>query len=348
MTAPVAWLYAIPVERFLDSVSATHANVALLGIVSLWRVLLMTRVLQVTTHAPFLMALCWVLFAAAVEVLVLVFFGGSFASAIMRGMGGMRNSPEEEIMMRSMSTAFTGALLIAPAALVVSLAWRPKELLQPLPVSSAERMRWSGLVVAAVLWMAVAVLPQGELANTVAVERLMRDGRPREALDFLAARQPGDFAPARALPPKPFEREVFTQLPACFGVVQTNDPPWVRVLLLTKLDAMMTHLGPRWRPPATDSAQPRAERIETVRRGLGRYGPDADGLRKLFDGLQRFPEGQAWLAVNDVLFEVAWERISAPNIRRGSNDKSEKAQLADWLVLSNQLAPRFLTNAAPE
>ena len=251
-------------------------------------------------------------------------------------------------MMRTMSTAFTGALLIAPATLIASLIARPKEPLQPLPVQVPEQMRWGGLVVAAALWIAVAVIPQRELANTVAVEKLMKAGRPREALDFLAARQPGNFAPARALPPKPFEREVFTQLPACFGAVQTNDPPWVRALLLTKLDAMMTHLGPRWRPPATDSSQPREERIETIRRGLGRYGPDADGLKKLYDGLQRFPEGQAWLAANDVLFEVVWERISAPSIRRGSNDKSEAAQRVDWLVLSNQLRPRFLTNASPE
>ncbi len=344
MTAPIAWLYAIPVERFLDSVSATHANVALLGIVSFWRVLLMARVLQVTTRAPFLMALCWVLFAASVEVLVLVFFGGTFAKGIMRGMGGMRNSPEEEIMMRTMSTAFTGALLIAPVALLASLAWRPKQLLQPLPVPVAERMRWGGLTVAAAVWIAAAVLPQRELANTVAVEQLMKTGRPREALDFLARRHPGDFAPARTLPPKPFEYEVFTQLPACFGAVQTNDPPWVRALLLTKLDAMMTHLGPHWRRGATDSSQPREERIETIREGIHRHGPDGEGLRQLLEGLKRLPEGQAWLTTNDVFVEAIWEVIPNPRMRRGSDAKSEADHQADWLLLSNQLSPRFLTN----
>ena len=299
MTAPIAWIYAIPVERFLDSVSATHANVALLGIVSLWRVLLMARVLQVTTRAPFLMALSWVLFAASVEVVVLVFFGGTFAKGIMRGMGGMRNSPEEEMLMHAMSKAFGVAFLLAPVAFVVSLAWRPKELLQPLPVPSAERMRWGGLVVAAAVWTAVAVMPQRELANTVAVEKLMKAGRPREALDFLAARQPGNFAPARALPPKPFEREVFTQLPACFSVVRTNDPPWVRALLLTKLDGMMTHLGPRWRRSVTDNSQPREQQIKTAVEGFQRYGPDAKDLRQLLDGLERIPEGRVWLATNE-------------------------------------------------
>lgn len=344
MTAPIAWIYAIPVERFLDSVSATHANVALLGIVSLWRVLLMARVLQVTTRAPFLMALSWVLFAASVEVVVLVFFGGTFAKGIMRGMGGMRNSPEEEILMHAMSKAFGVAFLLAPVAFVVSLAWRPKELLQPLPVPSVERMRWSGLVVAAALWIAVAVLPQRELANTVAVEKLMQDGRPREALNFLAARQPGDFAPARALPPKPFEYEVFTQLPACFGAVQTNDPPWVRALLLAKLDAMMTHMGPRRSRRASDRSQPREERIKTIREGIQRHGPDGEGLRQLLDGLKRLPEGRTWLTTNDVFVEAIWQVIPVPRVRRGSNAKSEADQQADWLLLSNQLSARFLTN----
>src|SRR4051812_46517892 len=37
MTAPLAWLYAIPFERFLDPVSAMQANVYVLGLVATWR-----------------------------------------------------------------------------------------------------------------------------------------------------------------------------------------------------------------------------------------------------------------------------------------------------------------------
>src|SRR4051812_17654529 len=42
LTAPIAWLYALPVERVLDPYRAAQANIALLSIVSLWRVLLMS------------------------------------------------------------------------------------------------------------------------------------------------------------------------------------------------------------------------------------------------------------------------------------------------------------------
>ena len=46
-TAPLAWLYAIPVERFLDPLNAARANVALLALVGTWRVLLFARVVEV-------------------------------------------------------------------------------------------------------------------------------------------------------------------------------------------------------------------------------------------------------------------------------------------------------------
>lgn len=54
MTAPIAWLYAVPVEHFLDAdpLASARWNVALLAIVSLWRVGLIIRVIRVITRAP--------------------------------------------------------------------------------------------------------------------------------------------------------------------------------------------------------------------------------------------------------------------------------------------------------
>ncbi|MBY0229928.1 MAG: hypothetical protein K2W96_11660, partial [Gemmataceae bacterium] len=43
MTAPLAWLYAILYERFLSYEDAMDANVRTLGVVALWRVLLLAR-----------------------------------------------------------------------------------------------------------------------------------------------------------------------------------------------------------------------------------------------------------------------------------------------------------------
>jgi len=344
MTAPVAWLYAIPVERFLDSISATHANVALLSLVSLWRVVLMTRVMQVTTKAPFLNALVWVLFAASVEVLVVFFFGGGFAKAIIRGMGGMRNSPEEEILLRAMNNAFGTALWLAPITLVVALAWRPKQLLQPLPRAVAGPMSWGGLAVAACFWIAVAVIPQRELANNISVERFMANGRMREALDFLATHQPGDFAPARPLPPKPFERSIFEELPACFADVKPSDPAWVRALIFSRLDDMVSHLRNPWRRSGVDITMPRAKQIQDVSNGLTRFGPEAADLLKLLDGLRLLPEGEGWLETNTVFTEAIWSTITGPERYRYRGSKTEEHQQVDWLALSNRFHSLSLTN----
>jgi hypothetical protein len=43
MTAPLAWLYAVPYERFLSPADATAANLWTLAVVSAWRVALVTR-----------------------------------------------------------------------------------------------------------------------------------------------------------------------------------------------------------------------------------------------------------------------------------------------------------------
>ena len=47
MSAPCAWIYAIPLERLVDHESAIRGNMILLGVVSVWRVLLMIRCLKV-------------------------------------------------------------------------------------------------------------------------------------------------------------------------------------------------------------------------------------------------------------------------------------------------------------
>lgn len=353
MTAPIAWLYAIPVERFLDSVSAARANVTLLALVSLWRVVLMTRVMQVTTKAPFGIALVWILFAASVEVLVISAYGtfsGGLAERIMAAMSGMRNSPEEEIMRKAMNTAFGGAFWIALISVVIAFIWRPKEQLRPLSSPAGTSMPWTALAIAACLWVAIAVNPQRELARTVAVEQLMAKHQAREALDILAAHQPGDFAPARVLPPKPFERSVFDELPECFGVVQASDPPWVRVHLVSRLDVMISHLRGRWGRRQADASMTREEQIEELLEGLSWHSLEPNELLKLVDGLERFPEGWAWLETNSVFTEALWRSANDPETLKRYRDQgdTEQEQISSWLAVSNRLHGRFVTNTTTE
>lgn len=326
----------------MDSVAAARANVALLAIVSLWRVVLMTRVLQVTTRAPFANALIWVLFAASIEVLVVFFFGGAFAKAIMAGMGGMRNSPEENIMLEAMGAAFVGALWTAPATFVLALLWTPKRLLQPLPRPAREPVHWLALAVATCFWVGVAVVPQRELANTVKVERFLANHQPRAALDVLASHQPTDFAPARTLPPKPFERSLFRELPECFGALHASDPEWVRKLMLSKLDTMISHAGPGYRR-GLDATQPRAQQVQSVLSGLEWHGAEAGGLTNILAGLKRIPEGAVWIQSNSIFLEAAWQ--FATKEESTSRRPSSSVDPQSRMVLSNMLWAASRTNS---
>ena len=56
MTAPLAWIYAIPVESFLNSADSVRANLGFLALVSLWRVLLISRCASVLFGFPYVAA----------------------------------------------------------------------------------------------------------------------------------------------------------------------------------------------------------------------------------------------------------------------------------------------------
>jgi hypothetical protein len=337
MTAPVAWLYAIPVERFFDSLTAAKANLALLGIVSLWRVLLMTRVIQYLTGARWYAVLLWVLFAAAIEILVVFFFGGAFAKALMEGMGGMRNSPEEHLILNALGAVLMGAFWGAPAVLIAALLLGRSGSVQDLPIPSKANSSFGWLMIFAVLWLAVAVQPQRELIRTVHVEKLIAAKNYRAALDYMTARQPTDFAPARVLAPNAFEREIFTDLPACFGVVQADDPAWVQAHLMRRFHQMLTHYTARWERKKTLSDYSYEDQVKHVAYGLSWYGPDAAGMNLLLDGLERMPEGNEWLARNAGFVAAVCVAVAGDSFRQRERDKTEAQKMSDLLSLSNRL-----------
>lgn len=327
MTAPIAWLYALPVERFLDSVIATKVNVGLLAIVSLWRVLLMARVFQVLCNVNFFIALVWVLLPAGIETCGVTFGSGVFGKALMSAMGGMRNSPEEDIILAAFNVAMSASLYGTPVALVLALVLKPAGT-KALPVPQAGRVPKALLAGLAAGWLVVAIVPQREVARTVSANRLVQQGRYREALDYMAAHQPGDFAPAVPLSPKAFEREGFEQIPSCVAALQTSDPAWSRQHLFRRLDEMVTNFLPR-----RATKDKRAD-MSNVSHQIGRlswWGADAANFKILLNGLERLPEGQAWLRTNDLF--VAGLRLAAdePTIRNGSNVSATEAQQhADW------------------
>ncbi len=243
-TAPVAWLYAIPVERWAGSMEAAHFNLTLLGVVSLWRVLLMARVLCVLHAAAFWRALCWVLSMACVEVVVVMIGSGALSRAIMAGMGGLRNSPEEEVLAQSLgavsAVAFYGFIPMLILSLVARGTREIRFTANLVPVHG--RLPWVGVAVAAALWIGVSIPSQRQTRLNAEIDALAAEGEWRPVVEHLIAHEPHEYAPSRQLPPKVFEREVFEGLPGLLGAIRTNDPVRIHRLALSKWTQFCSHL----------------------------------------------------------------------------------------------------------
>jgi hypothetical protein len=273
MTAPIAWLYAIPVERFFDSYAAAQANLTLLAIVSLWRVLLMARVVSVLNGAHFLWSLGWVLVGAALEVVMVVFCGGPASSkGLLAAMGGMRNAPEEDLMLRALSTAWMGAWLVLAVVLIALAVKRCTEYTRPFPELTKDKFPWLMLAGLALAWTLIALGPQREQQRFTAHAKLVGAGSYSNALAYLAQHQPGDFPKGRRLEPNPYEYRVWEQLPPTIALLSTNTPPWIRELYRGHLSATLKHGSLNFR--------------------------DAADVSRMVTALEQIPEGREWVRTN--------------------------------------------------
>ncbi|HAV61227.1 MAG TPA: hypothetical protein DCY13_02540, partial [Verrucomicrobiales bacterium] len=165
LTAPIAWLYALPVERFFDSLTSTKINIGLLAVVALWRVLLMARVLQVVCQAPFRRTLLWVLGASFAEVLLVGFFGGAFGKSLMASMGGMRNSPEEDLLLNAFGFVATVSFWGIPVVVLLLAVWRWPGPASEWPGLHPAAINWKPIVAAAVFWIGITIPAQLELRH---------------------------------------------------------------------------------------------------------------------------------------------------------------------------------------
>jgi hypothetical protein len=241
MTAPTAWLYGIPVERFMDGRGATVANLWLLGIVSLWRVALFSRAVSLIYRVEFSRALGWVLIAAALEAVIVLFFSG-FGEAIGRGMAGMRNSAEQDLILKVLGTVFWSCVIAVPILLIVMKAvlnFEGRAELAELP--SSRKVPWLALVACAAVWAGVAVVPQQELAKEWKYRAMLERGDTRDALAYLNTLEPEDWPPAKSFRPDPYEYEVYKQLPRLMEQVTGTEKLWVQEKLLWVFEKTFDH-----------------------------------------------------------------------------------------------------------
>lgn len=239
LTAPLALVYAVPVERLMAAGDATRANLWMLGIVALWRVLLMARVVSVLYRVGFFAAFFVVmLFADTVAMILLV----ATDLPIVAIMGGIRLSESEMVLHDTVWTLRVLTVLSWPiwliGALVVAFRKEPPWEYQATSRQPYPRVGWDlCLTLAALVGMWIAILPrtQPEQQLRGQVERDLRAGRIREALETMSAHEPGDFPPHWDPPPRLAYRE---QRPDITEVQEHLDvlpvKPWVREIYVEK------------------------------------------------------------------------------------------------------------------
>lgn len=238
-TAPLAWLYAIPVERFLDPVAATQANLWFLAIVAVWRVVLITRAASVVFQASFVRVFFPVmLFADTVMMGALLYI----TLPLLAIMGGVRLSPSQDMIFRVTDVMAHLGLFSWPVwafGTVASLLTPHKsEEVRP-PDRSGAGVRPSAWALAiGLLIFGLALLPftQPEQQRRWRAEQLLKGGRVEQGLDYMSRFRQEDFPPHWDPPPRvatpgevgPPMDEVVDKL------LRSDRPQWISEIYVSK------------------------------------------------------------------------------------------------------------------
>lgn len=249
MTAPLAWVYAIPVERLLPPASATTCNLVFLGIVATWRVALMIRCVGVLYGANVFAAMAPVLlFSTSVAWVALRLV----PSPVFMIMGGVRLSESEQIISATRLLLEAGCLLTTPVWLLCYLVL----------LASRERWRWSlaeistvpqgaargvwFLVLASLLvWLPVLPVTQAEQRLRWRFETLLRGEKVAEACELARSCQRTDLPPHWDAPPRVgYGEEHPALLPTLIALHVHEAPGWLWEIYQDKMGATLGAYGP--------------------------------------------------------------------------------------------------------
>lgn len=237
LTAPLAWVYAIPFERWNSPGYATQLNLLLLGLVAFWRVILIIRVIQVAFGAKttFDITMTVLLFGNAVMLtaLRLVPF------PILQVMGGIRLTETESVMQSTVFLSTIAGTLSLPIFLIgYALAFRATPQWEPPETEPSGRISTSTWIAAALtilVWGVVLPMTQPEQQLRWQVEHDLEEGRISEAIRFMSAHERSDFPPHWDPPPHVAMQRHSPHIADVVSTVVAEKPAdWVRQLYLDK------------------------------------------------------------------------------------------------------------------
>jgi len=248
MTAPLAWLYAIPFERFMDPGGATRANLTLLGIVSVWRVTLMIRSVSVLYGAS--------LVAASMPVMVFCLAMGYMAlwlipSPVFLIMGGIRLTESEDMILAMRMLLMGVGVLTAPIWLIGYLIccsgkspwkWQLREVDQQN--RPASKLAWTLALMSLAIWVPVLPRTQREQWLRWRAEKLLFAGSIDGLSKLSHEHSEQEFAPHWDPPPRLGYGETQPELISTTLAIRASSPAnWFWKLYLDKLERKVLELG---------------------------------------------------------------------------------------------------------
>lgn len=289
MTAPLAWLYGIPVERWSDAYTVTERNLTLLLVVSVWRVVLMTRVISVLLGSSFMAAAWPVLLFSAGATFLANLLAPTPPIAVM---GGIRLSETEELISRMTYSALLGSFMLFPVFLVGTIVVARTQSLgrnvADLSIAKAggSHGRLDALIAIAGLfgWLAVAPGPQVEQRNRYIVEQAVQAGRFDAAERYMSVRSPSDFPPHWSPPPN--SRGLYHEsslMPMLEAIVRDSDSAaWVREAYIGHVERFLNSWHIAHASPLLPRLRELLERMPEGARVLEQY-------REMFDSAPQKP-----------------------------------------------------------
>jgi hypothetical protein len=256
MTGPLAWLYAIPYERFLSPAGAMWANLLTLAVVAAWRVALMVRILTVITNYHLAGALAVVVcFSGALLVLGLA----GNVLPLIGTMGGVR-PPHGKETVATIQEMFFCVALFPCSGLVVLLGdwlWGKKRPTWRVSPEEHPTLPWGlGLFALASVAVWAAVLPYTQPEQQrYRVERALARGHYPEALAEFSAHPRSDFPPHWEPPPYRFSSpDQVNRLLNMLELIESEGaPPWVREMYLNKFRTILRSTF--WTRPHTETGE---------------------------------------------------------------------------------------------
>ncbi len=253
MTAPLAWVYAIPYERFMGYEAAVDANVYTLGLVAAWRVALTVRLLVVCTDMRLLGAagVVWLFCTLAASVGVVVHLVSD--ASLLDMMGGLRAGDEELNRGQRWTLFVSGLVCLAfwPTLLLASVlaftgrgtrGWLVRQEPSPCPTLPALLLAAVSLLV----WVPILPVPQREQQRRRAVETALRARSYSEAAAVLRE-YPREAFPPHWLPPAP-PRPSWEQGSEIVGMLRAfrdgGGAGWAEALYWQRFESWLDHGGP--------------------------------------------------------------------------------------------------------